>query len=84
MVIVFNDVTSKSCEQKLITKEHIAAHENFDCFVIPNYHARVKHNHSLGAGTHTHISRAKVILRTQGFKFLNLILCLEFHDIYVG
>ena len=28
IVIVLNDVTSKSCEQRLITKEHIATHAN--------------------------------------------------------
>ena len=28
IVIVINDITSKSCEQRLITKEHIATYTN--------------------------------------------------------
>ena len=28
IIIVLNDVTRKSCEQRLITKEHIATHVN--------------------------------------------------------
>ena len=37
IVIVLNDVSSKSCEQILITKEHIAMHTNLITVVLKLY-----------------------------------------------
>ena len=39
IVIVFNDVTSKSREQRLITREHIAKHANLILLFKPTLYS---------------------------------------------